>query len=204
MNVLQEQVDELQSELTKTKECNRHNTDAKDVELKALKANLENAKYELATAQNEMKQMKSRIEVLRTKEKENKLESDGTISQLESENEKLSAQCDEQTKELSQWQNKYDAIKCQLGKYEQLIDNLNEQVILLKRDSRENQMNVEQLSKSYEFEKDLRFKLEAKSKILEEQLNEKIEQLSKHGDCEKNMNSLQSKAKQIQSMLNAK
>lgn len=201
---VQANLDELQIELNKTKETSRLNLERKDLELKTLTANHENLKYQLTSAESEIKQMKTRLDVLRTKDKEEKLQADSTITKLENENEKLSARCDCQEKEIGQWQTKYEAIKCQLNKYEQLIDNLNEQIILLKRESKEAQMNLEHVSKSYEIEKEIKSKLETKAKILDEQLNEKIEQLTRYSECERTNDNLQLNLKQMQHSLSTK
>ena len=189
---------ELNNEINQLHQKNRKSIDSKEAEINNLKVNNDNLKQELGNMNKELKQLKIRFDTLKSKEKENQFSSSKTISQLESENEKLSSKCFDLDKELIDFQQKYEAIKCQLSKYEQLIDNLNEQVVLLKREQKEQQMNLNQMNQSLEIEVDLKNKLDSRCQELEEQVQILKELAMKHDNCENNLIGLQMKFKQIE------
>ena len=204
LNKLQSQVDELNEEINKIKQKYRKEIDAKDIDLKTTKLNHDNMKQEYEANLVELKQMKTRFDTLKTKEKENQIEFEKSLNHLESENEKLNTKYLDVSKELTDIQNKYEITKCQLTKYEQLIDSLNEQVILLKRDNKEIQLNYMQVNQSLESQQDIRNKLEANYKELENQYNELKKFNLQHQNCENNIASLQVKIEQLTQSLEAR
>lgn len=201
---LENQIDLLNNQLKDVKNKHRKEHDSKEIELNTLKLNYDSVKIELASAQKDLKQLKTRFDAIKTKEKENQSSFIKSLAQLESENEKLNNKYLDLSKESEDWQNKYESNKCQLNKYELLIDNLNEQVILLKRELKENQMNLNEISQSYEGEREMRGKLEAKLQEVEPQISDYKQLIAKHENCEKNFFNFQMKVKQIQQSLNTK
>jgi chromosome segregation ATPase len=204
LNKLQSQVDELNEEINKIKQKYRKEIDTKDLELKTTKLNYENMKQEYDNNLNELKQMKTRFDTLKTKDKENQIEFEKSLSNLESENERLNTKYLDVSKELIDIQNKYEITKCQLAKYEQLIDSLNEQVILLKRENKEIQLNYIQVNQSLESQQEIRNKLEANYKELENQCNELKKYNLDHQNCENNISNLQIKIQQLTQSLETK
>jgi chromosome segregation ATPase len=204
LNKLQSQVDELNEEINKIKQKYRKEIDAKDMDLKTNILNHDNMKQEYEINLNELKQMKTRFDTLKTKEKENQFEFEKSLNHLESENEKLNTKYLDVSKELIDIQNKYEITKCQLAKYEQLIDSLNEQVILLKRDNKEIQLNFMQVNQSLESQQEIRNKLETNCKELENQCNELKKFNLQHQNCENNLANLQAKMQQLTQLLETK
>lgn len=201
---LQSQIDELTTELNNIKESNRKQLDTRDIELNTLRLNNDTLQIELTNCQKELKQAKTRFEGLRTKEKENQMNYGKTLEQLEAENEILNSKCLDLSKELAESKARYDSIKCQLSKYEQLIDNLNEQVILLKRELKEHQMDFAQINQNYDLEVELKGKLESKCHDLEKQLVDLKEISNRHEKCEKVITDIKSKLSQTELTLNKK
>lgn len=201
---LQNQIDEFNTEISQLKEKNRKLIDSKDVEINTLKLNNDSIKSELDNVQKELKQVKTRFDSLRIKEKENQSNFNKTLSQLESENEGLNSKYLDLTKELNDSKTKYESVKCQLAKYEQLIDNLNDQVVLLKREQKESSYNLTQLSQNFDIEMEIKAKLDIKCQELEQQVIEFKDQASKHANCESNLMNLQIKLKQNEHSLHKK
>jgi chromosome segregation ATPase len=204
INKLQHQIDEMSNQLSHQKESTHKELDKKDMELKTLQLNFENSKKELENYKNELNQTKTRFETYKIKEKESNSSREKSLHTLEKENEKLNNKCLDLSKEMSDWQRKYETTHSQLNKYEQLIDNLNEQLITLKRECKESQLNLNQVTQNFEADRDAKTKLEAKCQELEKR-NEEFKQLaSKHDNCEKIFANIQCKYKQIQQLLSSK
>ena len=127
-----------------------------------------------------------------------------TLNGLEKENEMLNNKCSDLNVTLSESEKKFDSIKCQLTKYEQLIDNLNEKVIILKRECKEKELNLKQISQNLEIETEAKAKLDLKCQELEKNLSSNQQSLVKLENYEKNIANIQVKYKQMQSSLVAK
>jgi len=204
LNKLQHQIDELNNQLSKQKETAHKDLEKKDLEINTLLLNFENSKNDLENSKNELNQTKARFETFKIKEKESNSTREKNIHSLEKENEKLNNKCLDLSKETSDWQRKYETTHSQLSKYEQLIDNLNEQLITLKREFKENQVNLNQITQNFEGDRDAKVKLEVKCQELEK-LNAELKQAaSKHDNCEKIFTNIQSKYKHLQQSLNNK
>ena len=174
------------------------------MDLKTLNLNLENLKKELEDSKNELNQSKTRFETFKIKEKDSNLSREKHLHNLEKENEKLANKCLDLTKEAGDWQRKYETTHSQLSKYEQLIDNLNEQLINLKRECKECHLSLSQMTQNFETDRDLKVKLESKCQELEQQNVELKQAASKHENCEKIFINIQSKYKQVQQSLSNK
>jgi chromosome segregation ATPase len=201
---LNDQIDELRKELDEQKSKHRKQVDAKDVEINSLKLNLENARLELANSQKEHQQMKTRFETLRVEEKTNAESYARTMRDIEKENEKLNDKCLDLTKKCGDSVKQAEAVKSQLIKYEQLIDNLNEQVSLMKGELKETKASLGRASAGLNMECELRTKFEAKCKELEVELAEKKSILSRHENCEPAITDLNNKLKQLAQTLTKK
>ena len=201
---LNEQLDEQRTILTEEKESNRKKIDSKEIECHAHLVNIENIKRNLILSQEELKQAKLRLDSLKSNEKENKSNYETTLSHLERENEKLHSLLSLKTNEAEESITKFDALKCQLKKYEQLIDNLNEQIITIKRDSKEIQMNFIQVCQNLEVEKEQRIKLEAQQATFQKEFNEGRLAISTNQNLQKNLITVQNKYKQAQTQLGIK
>ncbi len=204
INNLHAQIDALGSQLNDEREKTRRKYDSKDLEAKALQANYESLKNEKEFLLKEIKQIKTRFENLKSKEKENLTNYEKTLNGLEKENEILNNKCSDLSVALSESEKNCDSTKCQLTKYEQLIDSLNEKVIILKRECKENQLNLKEISQSLEIESDAKAKLDIKCQQLEKNLNSKEQSLVKFENYEKNISNIQVKYKQMQSSLVSK
>jgi chromosome segregation ATPase len=174
------------------------------METKSLQANYEALKTEKESCLKELKQMKIRFENLKQKEKENSIHYERTLNGLEKENESLNNRYADLSSQMDDCQRKHDSTKCQLNKYEQLIDSLNEQIIILKRECKENQLNLKQTTHNLEVELELKSKLDAKCQELESLLNFKQQALAKYENYERNISNIQTKYKQMQSALTSK
>ncbi len=201
---LNNQIDELTKTADEQKNKFRKSIDAKDVEINNLKLNFENANLELTNSQKEYQQIKTRFETLRNQEKLNQENFAHTLQEMEKENEKLNNKCLDFSKKCSDSVKQAEAVKSQLIKYEQLIDNLNEQVSLLKNELRETKANLSTTTIGLSSESELKNKFESKSKELEAELNEKKAILSRHSNCEPVITDLNEKLKQITQNLTKK
>jgi len=83
LNSLKEKIEEMNEQFSKEREKSRKKFDAKDLEFKTANVSSENLKSELATCQKELKQLKTRFENAKTKEKENLANYQKTLDQLE-------------------------------------------------------------------------------------------------------------------------
>ena len=198
---MQAQIDNLNIISNDEKERNRKKNNEKETEIKTLELNVLNLKSEKDFIQNELKQIKARFENLKTKEKENQFNFEKTLNDLEKENETLSNKFADVNASLNNCEKKYESTKSQLTKYEQLIDSLNEKVILLKREYKENHINLRKASHSLEIEIEAKTKLDIKCQQLEKNLNSNQEALAKYENYEKNLTTIQVKYKQMQSSL---
>jgi chromosome segregation ATPase len=201
---LKQQVDDLNAKLNDEKENHRKTYDSKDIECKSLRIQNENLKKELENSEKEISQMKTRLDCFKTKEKENQTNFEKTLRELEFDNEKLSSKCAEMNNEIIASEKKMETIKCQLSNYEQLIDSLNEQIIYLKRESKEIQLNFGQINQNYESEREENSKLITKCQHLEKILYEHHQSLAKYQNLDKTLSDTQFKNKQQESLLNAR
>lgn len=201
---MQHQIDEFNNQLSQQKETSRKELDKKEMEIKTLQLNFENSKTEHENSKNELNQTKARFETFKMKEKESNSSKDKNLHILEKENEKLNNKCLDLSKETNDWQRKYETTHSQLSKYEQLIDNLNEQLITLKREFKESQVNLNQITQNFEADRDSKLKLEVKCQELDKLNGELKQTASKHDNCEKIFTNIQSKYKQLQQSLNIK
>ncbi|CAF0906170.1 unnamed protein product [Brachionus calyciflorus] len=201
---LNKEINELNTEINQLKQTNRKKCDAKDMEINNLKLNNDNLRIELANITKKLKQLKIRFDALKSKEKENQSQTSKTINHLETENEKLSTKCLEIGKELVDYQQKYESVKCQISKYEQLIDNLNEQSLILKRDQKENQFNLNQMNQNLEIELDLKNKLDQRCQELEEENSILKDHVLKHENCEHKSMEFHMKLNHLEQILNKK
>lgn len=80
------QLDDLTAQLNKERDNHRKKLDAKDLECKSFQVNIDSCKNDLTVSQKELKQMKSRFDNLRIKEKENLANYEKTLKQLEAGN----------------------------------------------------------------------------------------------------------------------
>lgn len=204
LNNLQTQLDNLSSTHRDDLEKLRRKFDTKDVELKQLQANYDSVKTEKDCIQKELKQIKIRLDNLKSKDKENQANYEKTLNELEKENELLNNKNADLSASMDNTTRKFDSIKCQLTKYEQLIDSLNEKVIILKRECKESQLNLKQTVDNLNAEVEIKTKLESKCQQLEQQLDSKDQSLVKYEHYEKNLSVIQSKYKQMQTNLASK
>jgi chromosome segregation ATPase len=201
---LKAQIDELNTEMNSLKETNRKQIDQRDTEINCLRLNNDSARLELCQAQSELQQLKTRFESLRSKEKENQLAYSKTLDELEASNEKLNNKCLDFSKDLTDAQVKHDSVKCQLAKYEQLIDNLNEQIVLLKRELKESQLDLNRLGGNYDLECELKAKLDTKCQEMTKEMLDLKEISIRHEKCESLMADLSVKLKQSETVINKK
>ncbi len=193
------QLEESTNQLDKERDRFRKNQETKDVEFNCLRVKCDASTADLETAQKEIKQLKARLDHVRTKEKENLHNYEKTLSTLEKENEKVANKCEEARVDAEASKKKIDTIKCQITKYEQLIDSLNEQIVLYKRDVKENELNYNQLCQSYEVERDSSFKLNSKCQQLEQILHENHQSLAKYQGIEKAYSELEFRHRRMES-----
>ncbi len=116
----------------------------------------------------------------------------------------MTAKYEKATGEYEAVKKKIEIVKSQITKYEQLIDSLNEQIILYKRDVKENEINYNQTCKNFESEREANIKLGTKCQQLEKILQEHQQSLAKFQNLEKNYNDLQFKHKQLEVVLNSR
>ena len=198
------QLEQLTDQLDKEREKTRSKYDIKDLECKSLQVNIDSLKSDLVKSQQELEQSKTRIENLKIKEKENQSNFEKSLRQLEKENEKLSSECARMSSEHAGWERKFETIRCQLSKYEQLIDSLNEQIILVKRDAKECQLKAAHALQTLEVERETNLKLNSKCSQLEKIVQENHQSLAKFQSMDKNYSEIQLKNMQMQSLLNTK
>lgn len=190
--------------MNKERERFRKKQEAKDVEFNCLQVKCDASQGEVTNAQKEIKQLKARLDHVKSKEKENLSNYEKTLSTLEKENEKVSNKYEEIRMEYEASKKKVDTIKCQITKYEQLIDSLNEQIVLYKRDVKENELNYNQLCQNYESEREANFKLNSKCQQLEQILHENHQSLAKFQGLEKTYSELELRHKRVESELEAR
>ena len=170
LNSLREQADDRCREANEARSKHRKELDVKEAELRQTRVAMESVRGELDSCHAELKQMRARFETFKRNERESHSAYEKRVRELESEADKLTGRCLDLTKASDEWQARNDVLASQLKKYEQLIDTLNEQLLVSKRESADVQARIAQAKQSCEAdaEAEWRHKHEAKSKELEQ------------------------------------
>jgi len=120
------------------------------------------------------------------------------------EHKKLQGDYEDVTGDHEALKKKIEIIKSQIAKYEQLIDSLNEQIVLYKRDVKENELNYNQTCQSLESEREASIKLATKCQQLEKILQEHQQSLARLQSLDKSYTDLQSKHRQLEAVLSSR
>jgi chromosome segregation ATPase len=201
---LREQMNQLSAQLSECIEKRQKELEKKDCELSSLKVLNESLNNELSVAQSELKQARLRLDAFKLNEKEAQATYEKDLRELETQNEKLLVKYDETNKQAAEWRLNCEASKCQLKKYEQLIDNLNEQLTSLKADHKELKIKFDELTHSTVSHREAKISIELKCQLLQNTLEEYQKKLIKYDNYEKNFNAMAAKYKQLQQTLNYK
>lgn len=157
---LRGRVNELISEKRQVEENFQKTVDDQNTKISTLQSNL-------ASLQRTAKETEFRLESVQN---ESSCQAK-SFEQVAAEKKSLQTKNLELGRELNEASKTKDSLKSQLKKYEQLIDNLNEQIVHVKRELAENQKSQESLKSSHNKTIQSKKELESKYRNLELDLN---------------------------------